>query len=315
MILHFFDLTSDNKNGELKTGDATLIIFPSGKRMLIDTGIPETAPLLVQKLKSKGTERIDYLVITHPHHDHVGGVPFLLDSLPVEKVYAMPLDYFQETLTPALPPCKEAFLQHGISPIPLWDGSMLSFGEVECRVLNPPMDFPHTRDDYNAYIERNHLIAPYSPYTQPSAMLLNDASITLSFTYGKSSFLAAGDLYYTGEAGVLRRHAKDLHCTLAKVNHHAAYTSNSTAWIKALGAKAAIGFRDSNPPVPAPELLPYWRFYVPEEPYAAYPEAGTDFYLTHWNGDIVASLDKEGTIQIETERGNANMHPSDRGQE
>lgn len=67
-------------------GDATLLRLPDGRFAMIDTGYAETAPGLIKKLKRLGVGKIDLLVITHHHKDHVGGYPYLLEAFPVTKV-------------------------------------------------------------------------------------------------------------------------------------------------------------------------------------------------------------------------------------
>ena len=71
-----------------KWGDATLVVFPNGEAMLIDDGMAVYAPVLVENLRRLGVEKLDYLLISHPHNDHAhaafpdGGV---LDSIEVGK--------------------------------------------------------------------------------------------------------------------------------------------------------------------------------------------------------------------------------------
>jgi len=75
--IHFIDV------GE---GDSILLEI-EGKSALIDTGNLISGPRLVKYLKEKGIEKLDYLILTHPHPDHIGGVFFILPVLKVEKIY------------------------------------------------------------------------------------------------------------------------------------------------------------------------------------------------------------------------------------
>jgi beta-lactamase superfamily II metal-dependent hydrolase len=72
---------------DVEGGQATLFISPSGESMLVDTGFPDLggrdANRIVSAAKLAGVKRIDYLVVTHYHADHVGGVPQLAAQIPI----------------------------------------------------------------------------------------------------------------------------------------------------------------------------------------------------------------------------------------
>lgn len=68
-------------------GDSTLIEFPNGETCLIDGGPRSSSEDLIDFLKTRKIEKIDYLIGTHPHEDHIGGLPEVLKNFKVEKVY------------------------------------------------------------------------------------------------------------------------------------------------------------------------------------------------------------------------------------
>jgi hypothetical protein len=68
-------------------GDSALITFPDGKTMLIDGGETSEGVALVGKLRRLGVQQIDWLVATHPHSDHIGGLIQVLKAFPVAEVW------------------------------------------------------------------------------------------------------------------------------------------------------------------------------------------------------------------------------------
>src|SRR6516225_12131654 len=76
---------------DVEGGKSTLYVSPSGESMLIDTGYAgnnnRDADRIAAAAKAAGVSRIDYLVITHYHGDHAGGVPQLAAKMPIGKVF------------------------------------------------------------------------------------------------------------------------------------------------------------------------------------------------------------------------------------
>jgi len=72
---------------DVEGGQATLVVSPSGESMLIDAGYPgfegRDADRIAAAAKQAGVNRIDYLIVTHYHRDHVGGVPQVAARLPI----------------------------------------------------------------------------------------------------------------------------------------------------------------------------------------------------------------------------------------
>src|SRR6266404_4571281 len=72
---------------DVEGGQATLLVSPSGQSLLIDTGWPgfngRDANRIADAAKAAGVTKIDYVIITHYHRDHVGGAPQLVQRIPV----------------------------------------------------------------------------------------------------------------------------------------------------------------------------------------------------------------------------------------
>jgi beta-lactamase superfamily II metal-dependent hydrolase len=68
-------------------GDSTLIILPTGETVLIDTGERQDASAVIVQLRNNGIQTINYLILTHPHLDHIGGAPVIINGFDVKSVW------------------------------------------------------------------------------------------------------------------------------------------------------------------------------------------------------------------------------------
>ena len=90
LTARFLQLTTRSDD---KSGDATILISPDGFVMMIDAGNPSTYPDIDRALKSLGITRIDYLVASHPHVDHIGGFAQLIYNYDIRAVYTSEVAY------------------------------------------------------------------------------------------------------------------------------------------------------------------------------------------------------------------------------
>ena len=147
--------------------------------------------------------------------------------------------------------------------------------------------------------------------------MANDSSICFKMSYGTSTYLSCGDLYYSGERMVLDRHKDDLHALVAKANHHGNMTSSIPEWVDAVGAKIVVGMKDGLPDdlvkKKDPEKAEFWKNHVSGWPYERWPEHGADYYFTYWNGEVRVEMDDQGHATAYPQRGTKNMRPSSIG--
>ena len=108
-------------------GDCTLLVS-GGSTVLVDAGTPEGAPALVRELKSLGVRRLDAVIATHPHADHIGGMEEVLRAFPVRSFYMS-----AETQSDGL-------------PLVPYDGETLTLkGGASLTFLGPAEDIPADR--------------------------------------------------------------------------------------------------------------------------------------------------------------------------
>lgn len=209
-----------------KWGDSTLIVFPNGQTMLIDVGMPAYAPVLAENLKRMGITRLDYLMISHPHNDHMGGViaaDSFLDMIAVDTVMYSGVRRDEKTdRLYAL--CAERNIPIQV----LKKGDKMEFGPVYMMVLWP-------KDGTDGKV-----------ITKTEA--LNNNSIVVRFDFAEHSSLFVGDLYVSGEALVLGENWGMLNVDLLKVPHHGFATSSSGLFISRIKPEIAVamsGYRTS----------------------------------------------------------------------
>jgi competence protein ComEC len=186
--------------------DSILIQAPSGATMLIDGGWSGAGALAY--LKAHGIAKIDVMVATHPHADHIGGLVDVLRALPVGAVWTSGavhttgiFEQFLDAIAEAKVPYHEAMR-----------GDTILLDDLQFAVL----------------------------HSDPAAADLNDSSVVLHLIFGKVSFLFTGDAERPSEQAMLREVKDQLPSTILKVGHHGSYTSSSPEFLAAVRPAVAI---------------------------------------------------------------------------
>lgn len=179
--------------------DATLIMN-DGHNMLIDGGNSEDSSLIYAYLKEYSVDKLDYMICTHAHEDHVGGLAGALNYAKVETVYCPVKSYDTEVFSDFL-----KYLHRQEREITIPDaGTEFMLGNAKCTILG--LD---------------------SEEKDP-----NNTSIVLKAEYGKTTFLFSGDAEQSVENIILDK-GYDVSCTVLKVPHHGSDTSLSYRWLNA----------------------------------------------------------------------------------
>ena len=227
---------------DVEGGQSTLFVTPEGQSLLVDTGWPgnngRDADRIVAAAKKAGLSKIDYVLLTHYHVDHAGGIPQLLDRIPVgtfidhgpnreldkgitEKDYAI----YQQLLATGK--------YKNIHPRP---GDVLPVKEITATVISADgnvIDKPLPgAGEANAYCKASE--------TRQPDQTENSRSLGIEISFGKLKLLDLGDLTWDKEMQLMCPNNRLGHVDVLIVSHHGLYQSSSPALVHAIHPRVAI---------------------------------------------------------------------------
>ena len=179
--------------------DAALV-FSDDETMLIDGGNPQDSSLIAAYLKRYNISHLNYIVCSHAHDDHVGGLPGALSVATVDAVYAPKT----ENDIKAYRSFKSKVAAQGLSITNPSPGDTFQFGSSTVLFLGP---------------------------VHENVSDLNDTSIVMKITYGDTSFLFTGDAERDEEQSILAQNY-DLSATVLKVGHHGSGDSTTYPFLR-----------------------------------------------------------------------------------
>jgi competence protein ComEC len=226
---------------DVEGGQSTLFITPAGKSLLIDTGWSNNngrdADRIAATAKSAGLTKIDYALITHYHVDHVGGVPQLLQRIPVgeffdhgenrELTHQVSGDYDNYKAALAAAHVSRVTAKPGeVLPI---QGMHVQVISADGNLIDKPLPGAGQPNPYCATSE-----------VRPEDQTENARSLGTLITFGKLKILDLGDLTWDKEMQLMCPNNKLGHIDILIVSHHGWMQSSSPALVDAIGARVAI---------------------------------------------------------------------------
>ena len=187
--------------------DAALV-FSDDETMLIDGGNPQDSSLIAAYLKNYNISHLNYVVCSHAHDDHVGGLPGALSVATVDVVYAPKT----ENDIKAYQSFKSKVAAQDLSITNPSPGDTFKFGNSTVLFLGP---------------------------VHENVSDLNDTSIVMKITYGDTSFLFTGDAERDEEQSILSQNY-DLSATVLKVGHHGSGDSTTYPFLREIMPEYAL---------------------------------------------------------------------------
>lgn len=208
---------------DVSQGNAALVQFPGGKNMIIDGGGTLSGQfdigerVIAPFLRAKGVRTIDYLVLTHPHPDHIGGLIFLLDTFKVKEVWTNG----DRVETAAFGRWQQAISHKGIP-------------HREFK-----MDSRHTFNINGVMVDVYGPSGDIAAATGGQDLLLNRRSLVLRISYGRRHLLFPGDIDACRENELLQR-GYVVKSDVLLAPHHGSNTSNALDFIQAVAPEAVV---------------------------------------------------------------------------
>ena len=133
-------------------GDSELVELPNGQTMLIDAGTPQSGNQVANEIKSLGYSRIDYLVATHPHADHIGGMAEIINSFDIGEIYMPKVS----TTTATYENLLDAIAAKGLSIHTAKAGVTIAADNTfSVQIISPMLDDYADINDWSAIIRYN----------------------------------------------------------------------------------------------------------------------------------------------------------------
>ncbi len=187
------------------------ILMNNGKVLMIDTGTPDQVSKIREALQSLGIAKIDYLIITHQHDDHMGGAEEIIENYEVVNIIMPKLSKINMVTTRAYENLLNKVKVKQVHAIAAEPDLTFDLGNAKCTLLAP------LSQDEN----------------------LNNMSAVTKVVFGSTSFIFQGDAEKKVESAILSS-GTDVSADVIKVGHHGSKTSSTKKYIDAVSPKIAV---------------------------------------------------------------------------
>ncbi len=192
---------------DVDQGDA-ILIKQDDSNMLIDAGDNAYGDRVVNYLKSNNVTHLDYVVGTHPHADHIGGMDDVINTFDIGKVIMPQINHNTKTFEDVITAIKNKGLKITTPKV----GDTYEIGDASFIILAPNSD---------------------------SYSNLNDYSVITKLMYGNNSFMFTGDAEVESERETVNNN-QGLKSDVLKVGHHGSDTSTTPEFLNAVDPKYSV---------------------------------------------------------------------------
>jgi len=188
-------------------GDS-ILIKDNSHAMLIDAGENDKGEIVLDYLKSQKVEKLDYIIGTHPHSDHIGGLDTVIEKMNVDYIIMPKVAHTTKTYGDLL----DAIQAKNIAVKQAKVGDTYSLGDANFTILSP---------------------------SSPTYDEMNNYSVGIKLTLGKISFVMAGDAEKLSETEITKT-GIDLSADVLKLSHHGASNAINEDFYNAVHPKFAV---------------------------------------------------------------------------